>query len=220
MKILAISDEVSQSLYNESIVDRFGDVGMVIGCGDLPYYYLEYITTVLKVPLYYVPGNHDPRYHPQERSSLAAGCENIDGRVVRAYELTLAGLGGSIRYKPTGDNQYTQIEMRRKMNRLALHLLWQRWIRGRSLDIFVAHAPPFGIHDDTDPAHTGFYAFLNLIRWFQPRYFLHGHTMVYKPNVVSPITAVGRTQVINVYPYRLLDIEVSPPPFSGAQHPA
>ncbi len=207
MKILAVSDEVSASLYSDNLLRRFGGVDFVVGCGDLPYTYLEYLVTMLGVPLYYVPGNHDPLYQPQVLSSLAAGCENIDGRVVNYRGLTLAGLGGSIRYKPVGDNQYTQAEMNRRVLRLALRLLWWRWVRHRNLDVFVAHSPPFGIHDDTDYAHTGFYAFRDLIRVFRPRYFLHGHTMVYKPNVVSPVTRIGATQVINVYPYRLVEIE-------------
>ncbi len=209
MKILAVSDEVSERLYSATLLQHFGGVDFVVGCGDLPYYYLEYLTTMLGVPLYYVPGNHDPLYQPEVLSSLAAGCENIDGRVVFHRGLMLAGLGGSIRYKPLGDNQYTQAEMNRRVVRLALRLLWLRWVRGRSLDIFVAHSPPFGVHDDTDRAHTGFYAFRNLIRTFRPRYFLHGHTMVYKPNIVSPVTVMGDTRVINVYPYRLVEIEVS-----------
>lgn len=209
MKILAVSDEVSERLYSATLLQHFGGVDFVVGCGDLPYYYLEYLTTMLGVPLYYVPGNHDPLYQPEVLSSLAAGCENIDGRVMFHRGLMLAGLGGSIRYKPLGDNQYTQAEMNRRVVRLALRLLWSRWVRRRNLDIFVAHSPPFGIHDDTDRAHTGFYAFRNLIRTFRPRYFLHGHTMVYKPNIVSPVTMVGDTRVINVYPYRLVEIEVS-----------
>ncbi len=208
MKILAVSDEVQESLYSANLRQRFGDVEMVIGCGDLPYYYLEYLMTVLQRPLYYVPGNHDPLYQPHVLSSLAAGCENIDGRVVAYRGLFLAGLGGSIRYKPVGDNQYTQAEMNRRALRLALRLFWLKWARRRRPDIFVAHSPPFGIHDDTDRAHTGFRAFLTLIRVFQPRYFLHGHTMVYKPNVVPPFTRVGETQVVNVYPYRLIRVEM------------
>lgn len=206
MKILAVSDEVSASLYSANLRQRFGGVDFVVGCGDLPYYYLEYIMTMLGVPLYYVPGNHDPLYQPQVPSSLAAGCENIDGRVVRHRGLTLAGLGGSIRYKPLGDNQYTQAQMNRRVLRLALRLFWLRWAGRKNLDIFVAHSPPFGIHDDTDHAHIGFHAFRTIIRLFRPRYFLHGHTMVYKPNITPPITRIGETQVINVYPYRLVEI--------------
>jgi Icc-related predicted phosphoesterase len=218
MKILAVSDEVSESIYSANIRQRFGGVDFVVGCGDLPYYYLEYIVTMLHTPLYYVPGNHDPLYRQNVLSSLAAGCENIDGRIVRYRGLLLAGLGGSIRYKPVGDNQYTQFEMNRRALRLAIRLFWLRLVQRKRPDILVAHSPPFGIHDDADRAHTGFHAFVHLIRVFQPRYFLHGHTLVYKPNVAPPVTRVGETQVINVYPYRVIEIETPLPVVEGNNH--
>jgi hypothetical protein len=50
-------------------------------------------------------------------------------------------------------------------------------------------------------------AFRDFIRIFKPRYFLHGHTLVYKSNLVPPLTQVGNTTVINVYPYRLLEVK-------------
>jgi Icc-related predicted phosphoesterase len=86
-------------------------------------------------------------------------------------------------------------------------LLRQRFQTGSVLDIMIAHSPPSGIHDDNDPAHVGFLAFRDLIRIFKPRYFLHGHTLVYKSNLVPPLTQVGNTTVINVYPYRLLEVK-------------
>ena len=74
-------------------------------------------------------------------------------------------------------------------------------------DIMIAHSPPRGIQDDSDPAHTGFSAYLGLIRIFKPRYFLHGHVLVYKSNLVPQVTRVGETTVINIYPYRVLEVE-------------
>ena len=58
MKILAVSDTEVPILYSPSIVQRFRDVDVIISCGDLPYYYLEYMISMLDVPLYYVRGNH------------------------------------------------------------------------------------------------------------------------------------------------------------------
>jgi Icc-related predicted phosphoesterase len=62
---------------------------------------------------------------------------------------------------------------------------------------------------DEDQAHTGFSAFRDFIQTFKPHYFLHGHTMVYKSNLVSPVTKVGTTTIINVYPYRIIEINKS-----------
>src|SRR3990167_3866988 len=87
MKILAVSDDVVDFLYSPAIRDRYGDVDLVAGCGDVPYFYLEFIVTMLNAPLYYVPGNHDrPRqYHSDGRVvSRAEGCELLDGSVMRA----------------------------------------------------------------------------------------------------------------------------------------
>ena len=57
-KILSLSDVELPAIYNSRIKERFNEVDLVISCGDLPYYYLEYVITMLNVPLYYVHGNH------------------------------------------------------------------------------------------------------------------------------------------------------------------
>jgi len=207
LKILAVSDVVVDRLYSAQIAEHFRDVDMILGCGDLPYEYLEFLVSALNVPLLYVPGNHDPQYDERNPAARAEGCDLLDQRVTRVKGLNLAGLGGSIRYKPVPPNQYTQAEMYLRLISLTPGLLRQRVQTGGVLDIMVAHSPPRGIHDDSDPAHVGFSAFRDLIRVFKPRYFLHGHTLVYKSNLLSPVTQVGATTVINVYPCRLLEVE-------------
>lgn len=210
MKILALSDEVVEYLYRPEIKTQFADIDLVLGCGDLPFYYLEFIVTVLDVPLYYVPGNHDrPRqYHSDGRvATHAEGCEPLDGRVLRAATrppLLLAGLGGCMRYNTDNVHQYTPAQMMARVTALAPALALNRLRYGRALDIFVAHAPPLGIHDDHDLAHTGFAAFQRLIRAAHPRYFLHGHSHVYRPNTITQ-TRYANTLIMNVYPYRVLE---------------
>jgi uncharacterized protein len=212
VKILALSDQVIEQLYSPLVKERFGDVDLVVGCGDLPDYYLDYIVSMLNVPLSHVPGNHDlppPALNPEpdpERSRSHRGCANIDGVVVKERGLLLAGLGGSIRYRPDGVHQYTQAEMERRVLALTPRLLWNRLRHGRFLDILVTHAPPRGIHDAEDPAHIGFGAFNRFIARFRPRYLLHGHSHVYRRDAVTE-TQVGATTVINVYPYRVIEIE-------------
>jgi len=225
VKILAVSDEVVEFLYGPGLRQQFGDVDLVVGCGDLPFYYLEFIVTVLDVPLFYVPGNHD---RPQQYLSdgriihRAEGCEALDARTARTPvpldgtvksddasartrpHLLLAGLGGSIRYNYDSVHQYTEGEMLGRVLRLAPRLLLNRLRHGRFLDILITHSPPRGIHDDTDRAHTGFEAFRTFMNLFQPRLLLHGHAHVYRPDVVTS-TRYRRTQVINVYPYRTIE---------------
>jgi hypothetical protein len=225
VKILAVSDEVVEFLYGAGCRQQFGDVDLVLGCGDLPFYYLEYIVTVLDVPLYYVPGNHDRAQQYLSDGRIihrAEGCEPLDVRTAqtpvalngtrqsappaaeRQPLLLLAGLGGSMRYNNDSLHQYTEGEMFSRMLKLAPRLLLNRARFGRFLDIFVTHSPPRGIHDDTDLAHTGFNTFLTFMDIFKPRLLLHGHSHVYRSDVVTS-TRYKQTQVINVYPYRTVE---------------
>jgi Icc-related predicted phosphoesterase len=208
VKLLAVTDKVVDLIYSPSVVEKFGDVDMVLSCGDLPYYYLEYIVTMLGVPLLYVHGNHDP---PVEYAASGAqltgpgGGVNIHGRLVREKGLSVAGLEGSIRYKPHGKYQYTEGQMWRRALRLAPALLYHRLATSRPLDILLAHSPPFGIHNGRDRTHVGFNSFLWLMRHFKPRYLLHGHRHVYNP-LETTETCYQDTTVINVYPYKVLEI--------------
>jgi Icc-related predicted phosphoesterase len=206
MKILAVSDQVIDRLYSSSVKSNYPDVKMIIGCGDLPYPYLEFLVTIFNVPLYYVPGNHDPQYGslPETR---AEGGTNLDGEVVFAKGLLMAGLGGSILYQPSGPNQYSQAEMFRRAYRLLPKIFLSRMRYHRSLDLFITHSPPEGIHDDDDPTHRGLRALNFLLRWAQPRYMLHGHTIFYHQNLDSHIATYQGTQVVNVYPFRVMDID-------------
>jgi Icc-related predicted phosphoesterase len=206
MKILAVSDQIDDRIYTPQARDNFGDVDLVLGCGDLPYEYLEFLVSALNKPLLYVPGNHDPLYEPRSPDHRAEGCVFLDQRVTRLKGLTIAGMGGSIRYHPTRVNQYTQAQMYLRMLKIVPALLWHRLRFGRALDILIAHSPPLGIHDEDDRAHIGFSAFMDFIRTFKPRYFLHGHTIPLG-NLASAVTQVGVTTVVNVFPYRLIEIE-------------
>jgi Icc-related predicted phosphoesterase len=209
MKILAVSDEVLEHLYSPGVKERFRAVDLVVGCGDLPAYYLEYIVSMLNVPLIQVPGNHDPACFPFQEDNpsalIATRLErgNIDGRVVCERGWLMAGLGGSVRYRP-GVHQYSQAEMSWRVLRLAPRLLANKARYGRYLDILVTHAPPKGIHDAADPAHVGFAAFNRLMARFRPRYLLHGHSHVWRRDTVTE-TRVGETVVLNVCPFRVIE---------------
>ena len=206
MKILAVTDEIVERLYTLASSGHFADVKLILSCGDLPYSYLEYLVTMLNVPLCYVPGNHDPLHDSRLSASLAEGCQNLDGRVTRICGLTVAGLGGSPRYHPDGINQYTEAEMSRRTRRLAFSIFWKQTIRGRNLDILITHSPPFGIHDEDTRAHRGLQAINRFIARTKPRYHLHGHVHFQRRNLVSSNTMLGPTQIINVFPYQVIEI--------------
>lgn len=209
MKILAVSDRVMDRLYSGQARQFYPDVDLLVGCGDLPFYYLDFLTSVFNVPLYYVRGNHDsgPQYSTDGHVwSDVRGGSDIHGKVVTHKGLILAGFQGSMRYKAHADYMYSESEMRMTVAQIVPRLLWNRRRFGRALDILVTHSPPYGIQDRPDLAHTGFKVFLSFLRMFKPRYHLHGHIHIYRQDE-TVVTRYEKTEVINVYPYRLLEID-------------
>jgi Icc-related predicted phosphoesterase len=205
VKILAVSDHVSDAVYSGDIGGRFGDVDLILSCGDLPYSYLEYIVSMLNKPSFYVHGNHDSPEYRASGITLTepGGWVNLHGRVAEAKGVLLAGLEGSLRYKPRVPFQYTEREMAWKVRAMTPALLMNRLRYGRYLDILITHSPPYGIHDGEDLPHRGFRAFLDLLDRFKPRYLLHGHKHVYGPEPTR--TRYADTEVINVYPFRVIE---------------
>lgn len=206
-KVLAVSDQVVERIYSLSVDGHFHDVELILGCGDLPYTYLEYLITILNVPLYYVPGNHDPQYNVRGSLSQAEGGVNLDLKSACEKGLLLAGLGGSIRYRPDGVNQYTQDQAFFRAYRLLLNLLVSQVRYNRKLDILISHSPPFKIHDDDTQAHQGLKALNFLIRTLQPRYLFHGHTHFYRQNLENSVTQVGQTTIMNIFPYKTIEVK-------------
>ncbi len=210
MKVLFVSDKVIEHIYSPTIAQRYKDVGLVVGCGDLPYYYLEFIQSALNASLIYVHGNHDPEQeYLSDGSSVTGpmGGINLHCKTYKEKNLLLAGLEGSIRYRE-GRFQYSQREMWfNTIIHLVPRLLTNKMLYGRYLDVLVAHSPPFGIHNGQDHIHLGFKAFLWVMKVFKPRYLAHGHRHVYNPSEVTE-TQFFETKVINIYPYKVLDIKV------------
>jgi Icc-related predicted phosphoesterase len=184
------------------------EVDFVISCGDLPMHYLEYIASSLDVPCYYVRGNHD-RYEIGESGAIKTepqGWVNLDMRRITYRGVSIAGLEGSIRYKPNVPLQYTQSEQWVRAVWLARTMAASRIRTGRGVDLLVAHSPAYGIHDGPDFAHTGFKAFNWLIEQYKPRIFLHGHQHRNYAPLRPTETQSNDTRVINIQPYRILDV--------------
>lgn len=206
MKILALSDQVVERLYALVPQGHFGSVDIILGCGDLPYNYLEFVVSVLNVPMFYVPGNHDPVYNPHVPAAHAEGGTNLDLRWGRSRGLLLAGFGGCNRYRPDGVNQYTQTDAFWRAAHLMPGVLWNRLRYGRSLDVLITHSPAYGIHDEEEQAHRGLKAINWILSWARPRYHFHGHTHFFRNNLEASVTQVGPTTSMNVFPYKLIEI--------------
>ena len=184
---------------------HFQGVEAILSCGDLPYSYLEYLVTMLNVRMYYIPGNHDPKYRPKDVRSQAEGGSNLDLEIGRHKNTLIGGFGGCIRYRPDGINQYTQTEAYRRAYSMIPKMTINRIRYGRPMDILISHSPPFGIHDELDDPHTGLKALNWLINFAKPKYHFHGHTHFYKNNLEPQETLVDRTKVINVFPYKFIE---------------
>jgi Icc-related predicted phosphoesterase len=206
MKILCISDQVVPVVYSDRARERFSDIDLVLSCGDLPYYYMEFVASALNVPCCYVHGNHDQPEHKSDGRILTepGGWINLDRRTVAVKGLLIGGLEGCLRYKPWVPYQYTESGMKSRVWQMIPSLLYNRARYGRYLDILITHAPPFGIHDGDDLPHRGFRAFLWFMERFRPRYLLHGHRHIYGRETWQ--SRHQDTQVVNVHPYRIIEL--------------
>ena len=211
MLFLTVSDEVVPAIYSLNVKERFRGIECVLGCGDLPPYYLEFIVTMLGRPCFYVHGNHnDVEYSENgEELHLPRGCVLVEGRSILHEGCLIAGLGGSIRYNKEGGSQFTESEMMMRLWALAPRLLVNRLRYGRYLDVMLTHAPPLGIHNGPDYPHRGFRAFLTLMDYFAPRYLIHGH--IHRSYGFSAVTDTNykQTTVLNTAGYRLLTFEAA-----------
>lgn len=207
IRVFSLSDQVVSYVHSPHLLNYFQNIDLIIGCGDLPYYYLEFILSMIDVPLYYVRGNHDKvvEYSPEGQQRVGPhGGNDLHRKVIRTKDLLLAGVDGCLRYRP-GPFQYTQSEMWAHVFSLVPGLMLNRMLYGRYLDIFVTHAPPTGIHDATDLPHRGIHAFRWFIKVFKPAYHFHGHIHLYRPDSVK-ISKFGPTTVINSYKYSIVEI--------------
>ncbi|WP_410651988.1 metallophosphoesterase family protein [Amycolatopsis sp. cmx-4-54] len=213
MKALVVADEVEERLWTSAV--RTHPADLVIGAGDLPYDYLEFLASALDVPCVFVPGNHDPDLSGYTRyGGLSmkdgfpavwpgpAGGVNADGRIVDVGGLRFAGLGGSVRYND-GPNQWTQRQQARRARRLVRRARFRRWRDGRDVDVLLTHAPPRHCGDREDPPHRGFDCLHRTIELLRPKWLLHGH--IHPHGEPVPDRVVGGTTVRNVVGHRIME---------------
>jgi calcineurin-like phosphoesterase family protein len=217
VRVLAVSDEVDEALWHDTSAVTSAD--LVVACGDLPFQFLGHLIERLDVPLVFVPGNHDPDItgYRTSRAGLGlragmpveppwpAGAVNVDGRIAEVAGLTIAGLGGCLRYRD-GPNQYTQRQFAHRARRLAVTQRWRMATGGGRIDVLLTHAPPLGVGDAEDLPHRGFRALHRLVAQTSPPLLLHGHVHSY--GVGTPDLSIGSTTVRNVVGWHLFDVAI------------
>lgn len=200
MKILCISDNEQSELYeswNDDEAEKLKDVGMILSAGDLSPEYLEFLETMLNVPLLYVRGNHDSRYDEEPPQ----GCMGIDDKIVDVEGLRIAGLGGSICYSDMSNvcgNMYTEEEMAVRVRKLRENLFLKNLLNRKDIDILLTHSPASGHGDLEDMAHHGYQCFNEVLMDMKPAYHIYGHVHMEYGRLSRESTHPAGTEEINV----------------------
>lgn len=203
MRIMVIADQESKRLYDFYEPSKLEGIDLIISCGDLKHEYLDFFASVARVPVLYVLGNHD-----NADTLKNCGCICIEDCIFEYQGLRILGLGGSMQYLPGAPNQYTERQMRRRIQKM-------RWkIRKKQgFDILVTHAPAFELNDLPDLPHRGFVCFKELLDRYRPGLFLHGHIHATYGTGFKREDQYHETRIINGFEYHVIDY---PDPASGA----
>lgn len=194
MKILVVADEESKSLWDHYEKSKLEGIDLILSCGDLNPKYLSFLATFSKAPVYYIHGNHDGCYE----ETPPDGCTCIDDDLVVFNGIRILGLGGSMRYK-SGPHQYTEFDMRCRIARLGFKIF-----RHKGFDILLTHSPAFGLHDMEDLPHRGYRCFLELLKKYKPKFFIHGHVHMSYGRFPRE-EKHGETMVVNAYEKHIIE---------------
>lgn len=198
MRILAICDQESKSLWDFFEKEKLDRIDLILSCGDLSPNYLSFLATLSHAPVLYVPGNHDGCYD----RTPPGGCICIDDDIYTYKGVRILGLGGSMRYCPGRPQQYTQHEMCKRVKKLRFKLF-----KNKGFDILLTHSPAFHLNDDEDLPHQGFQVFHTLMDKYEPKYFIHGHVHAnYGGNYKRRCTH-NNTEIINAFEKYAFDFE-------------
>lgn len=197
MRILAIADEESKYLWDFFEKEKLAGIDLILSSGDLNPNYLSFLATFTSAPVLYVHGNHDDKYE----NTPPEGCICIENKIYVHEGVRILGLGGSMRYRP-GINQYTEKEMRRRVQKMHMKL----FLKG-GFDILLAHSPAYQLNDGRDLPHQGFQVFNTLMDKYHPRYFIHGHVHMAYGRQHKRYDQYGETHVINAFERCVFDYE-------------
>lgn len=196
MRILAVSDEESKSLYDYYHPGKLSGFDLIIGCGDLSVEYLEFLVTLADCPLVYIHGNHDDNH-----KRVPTGCICVDDKLVVVNGLRILGFGGAYKYRD-GKYLFTEKQMKNRIRKK-----WFTIKRHKGFDILVTHAPARGLNDFETIPHRGFECFNTLLQKYKPRLFVHGHVHRSYNHKIPQKCTHGDTLVVNAYNYCIIDLE-------------
>lgn len=198
MKLLIVSDVEERLLYDCFKKERVEGVDLIISCGDLRAGYLDFLMTMVNVPMVYVMGNHDDGLV----MNPPLGAQSLEDDIINFKGYKIAGLGGCIRYNDRNINMSTEGEMRWRCFKLKLKAFFKGGI-----DIFVAHSPCKGYGDLEDFPHRGFECFNSLLEKLHPEYMFHGHVHTnYHRSIKTSYVHPSGTTIMNCCGYKIIDL--------------
>ena len=197
MKILVIADSEEASLWDYYNRSRTEGVELILSCGDLKPEYLEFLATMVNVPVLFVRGNHDSVYDTR----YPEGCIDIDDMIYEYKGFHILGLGGSMRYRQSKD-MYTEAEMTKRINSVLIKNMF-----AESFDILVTHAPVRNYGDMEDLPHHGFVCFEKLLNTFKPSHMFYGHVHKEYGKFKRMIDHPSGTVLINGSGHYIIDVE-------------
>lgn len=197
MRILVLSDQESEYLWDHFEKEKLEGMDLILSCGDLKAEYLSFLATFSKVPILYVRGNHDARYAKKP----PGGCDCIEDQIVEYRGLRIMGLGGSQKYRPDTPNMFTEKEMAKRIRKL-----WWPLRRTKGVDILLTHSPALGQGDAEDLPHRGFACFLQFMEKYKPRFMIHGHVHANYTYKFVRERVYESTRIINAYERYIIEI--------------
>ena len=201
MKVLVVADVEDKLLYDFFRKERVEGVELIVSCGDLHADYLDFLMTMVNVPMIYVRGNHDDRFI----TDPPLGAECIENRVYKFNGVRFLGLGGCIKYaRGTQDkiNMYTENEMKMRILKVKPKIA----LAG-GFDVLVTHAPAKGYGDMPGSyTHSGFESFNGLMEKYKPAYMFHGHVHSNYGRVQLNHEHPSGTKIINACGFKIVDI--------------
>jgi Icc-related predicted phosphoesterase len=208
VRLLLIADEVSPVVYSQNFPGNLGQIDAILSAGDLPGYFLEFLATKSTVPPVFVYGNHaygNVRDPVTDELRPPGGCIDAHLRIVEVGCLLIAGVEGSLRYKE-GPHQYSQRQFSAMTRRLYPHLRWNRWRRGRAVDVLLTHAPPKGPNEGADHVHEGVPAFNEFHRLWRPKLHVHGHVHLVGANARREYVTDEGVRVVNAFQFTVVEL--------------
>ncbi len=196
MKILLVSDTESRYIWDHFNKEKFKDIDLVISCGDLKASFLQFLVTMIGVPVKYIHGNHDDRY----LTSPPLGCDSIDDDLVVIDGVRILGLGGSPEYRG-GIFQFSEKQMEKRYKKLTKKIK-----KAGGIDILVSHSPAFELGDGDDFAHIGFKTLRQILDEWKPSHHFHGHQHLNYGQKNERTIQYGQTLIVNAHDYYIIEI--------------